>query len=212
MLQLVSASWTIRELRQRVEQALAGDDAPANRQVRAVPDERSIRYYTTLGLLDRPSLRGRTALYGPRHLAQLITIKRWQAEGRSLADIQQQLPTLDDAGLAGASGVELVAPPRATARRDFWRTEAVSAPEPAPEPAPESESEPEPDLVADSPATLLSFVELSLSPGVRLAFETSRPATDADATALLAAAQPLLAELRRRHLITTTLEPLENRR
>src|SRR5687768_3753091 len=123
MFWFVSASWTIKELRQRVEQALAHDEAPANGQVRAVPDERSIRYSPTLGLLDRPMRRGRTALYGARHLAQLVTIKRWQAEGRSLADIQQQLPTLDDAGLARASDVDLVVPPRASARRDFWRAE-----------------------------------------------------------------------------------------
>ena len=112
----MSASWTIRELRQQIEQALAGDEAPANGQVRAVPDERSIRYYTTLGLIDRPTLRGRTALYGRRQLAQVITIKRWQGEGRSLAEIQQQLPLLDDAGLARASGVELISSARPAAR------------------------------------------------------------------------------------------------
>ena len=39
----------------------------------------------------RPALRGRTALYGPRHLAQVVTIKRWQSEGRTLAEIQRQL-------------------------------------------------------------------------------------------------------------------------
>ena len=62
---------------------------------------------------------------------------------------------------------------------------------------------------------LQHLLELSLSPGVRLAFHTTRPATDADAAALLAAAQPLLAELLRRHLIpiTTTTDPhLEDRR
>jgi DNA-binding transcriptional MerR regulator len=90
--------WTIAELGRKVADALAttGYEGPANGQVRAVPNERSIRYYTTLGLLDRPvEIRGRTALYGPRHLMQLVAIKRLQARGHSLADVQ--------ATLAGAS-------------------------------------------------------------------------------------------------------------
>jgi hypothetical protein len=60
---------TIAELTARVAAALADDAGPDNRRIRAVPDERAIRYYTTLGLLDRPALTGRTAFYGPRHLA-----------------------------------------------------------------------------------------------------------------------------------------------
>ena len=82
------ASWTLAELAAEVAAALR-DVEPANGQVRAVPDERALRYYTTLGLLDRPAaMRGRTALYGPRHLLQLVAIKRRQAQGRSLAEIQ----------------------------------------------------------------------------------------------------------------------------
>jgi hypothetical protein len=72
--------WTIRELAAEVAAQLERYDAADNGQVRAVPDERSIRYYTTLGLIDRPAaMRGRTALYGRRHLAQLVAIKRLQA-------------------------------------------------------------------------------------------------------------------------------------
>lgn len=193
----MTATWTIRELSHEVEQRLAAEQAPANGQVRAVPDERSIRYYTTLGLLDRPHLHGRTALYGPRHLAQLIAIKRLQADGKSLAEIQQLLPTLDDAALARASGVALRPPPRAAGRRDFWR--AASTPEPAREASPTTS---EPALAAPPPAPALTpTLELPLAPGVRLAFTAARSATDADAAALLAAAAPLLAELVRRRLV-----------
>ena len=61
-------------------------------RVRQIPDVRTIRYYTTLGLLDRPSeMKGRTAFYGERHLLQLIAIKREQARGQSLVQIQEQL-------------------------------------------------------------------------------------------------------------------------
>jgi DNA-binding transcriptional MerR regulator len=86
--------WTIAELGRKVADALAttGYEGPVNGQVRAVPNERSIRYYTTLGLLDRPvEIRGRTALYGPRHLMQLVAIKRLQARGHSLAEVQAML-------------------------------------------------------------------------------------------------------------------------
>jgi hypothetical protein len=31
-------------------------------------------------------MQGRTALYGPRHLLQVVAVKRRQAQGRSLAE------------------------------------------------------------------------------------------------------------------------------
>ena len=66
----MDASWTISELCERVASALADAAEPPGGKARAVPDERAVRYYTTLGLLDRATLRGRTAYYGARHLAQ----------------------------------------------------------------------------------------------------------------------------------------------
>ncbi|MET0419156.1 MAG: MerR family transcriptional regulator, partial [Actinoplanes sp.] len=78
------------ELVQRVREALSAEYPGApNGRVRDVPDRRAIRWYTTIGLVDKPlGMRGRTALYGPRHLQQLVAIKRLQAAGRSLAQIQ----------------------------------------------------------------------------------------------------------------------------
>jgi DNA-binding transcriptional MerR regulator len=97
-----SALWTLDELVDRVRQALA--HAPAedqvDRRVRDVPDRRAIRWYTTIGLVDRPSgMRGRTALYGQRHLFQLTAVKRMQATGLSLAEIQPKLVWMDDHAL-----------------------------------------------------------------------------------------------------------------
>src|SRR5688572_18690594 len=99
--------WTLRELTAEVAAQLERNyQATDNGQVRAIPDERSVRYYTTLGLVDRPAaMRGRTALYGRRHLAQLVAIKRLQSLGKPLGEIQQLLPTLDDATLSRVSGV-----------------------------------------------------------------------------------------------------------
>src|SRR4029077_9053917 len=85
--------WTIDELSAAVSAALAqGYGGPPNGRVRDVPDRRTIRYYTTLGLIDRPAeMRGRTALYGRRHLLQLVAIKKLQSRGQSLTDVQRTL-------------------------------------------------------------------------------------------------------------------------
>jgi DNA-binding transcriptional MerR regulator len=94
--------WTLDELAERVDLALAVDyhGQPSGR-VRAVPDRRAIRWYTTIGLIDRPvAHRGRTALYGPRHLLQLVAVKRLQARGLPLVAIQQELAGATDGQLA----------------------------------------------------------------------------------------------------------------
>src|SRR5262245_35973848 len=93
--------FTLQELSARVERALSWDYAgQENGQVREIPDPRTIRYYATLGLVDRPDLlSGRTALYGRRHLLQIVAIKRLQAGGLSLAQVQEELLGLSDAAL-----------------------------------------------------------------------------------------------------------------
>jgi hypothetical protein len=95
----VDGTWTIAELAEQAADALlAGPGGPgeSSRQlsgrVRQVPNDRLIRWYVTVGLVDPPLSRaGRTARYGRRHLLQLVAIKRRQAEGRSLAEIQAEL-------------------------------------------------------------------------------------------------------------------------
>jgi hypothetical protein len=118
----VPSVWTLADLVSEVAARIAALPPPKNGQVRAVPDDRTIRYYVTLGLLDRPSaMRGRTALYGPRHVAQVIAIKRLQTMGRSLAEIQALWPTLDDPTLARMSGVALAGIRAPVARAEFWK-------------------------------------------------------------------------------------------
>lgn len=91
--------WTIGELAERAADVL-GPDSRANGRVRDVPNERLVRWYTTIGLLDPPSARrGRVALYGRRHLLQLVAIKRRQADGMSIAAIQMELAGATDATL-----------------------------------------------------------------------------------------------------------------
>lgn len=100
--------WRLDELVRRSQQLLALLPAGAgeSRRVRWQPDARLVRYYTTLGLLDRPAeLRGRTAYYRDRHLLQLLAIKTLQARGSSLQAVQAQLAGQPDAALAALIGL-----------------------------------------------------------------------------------------------------------
>ena len=78
-------TWRIDELAERAAAALVGTDAPAaSGRVTPVPDRRMLRYYTTLGLLDRPEVRGRVAYYGRRHLLQAWNVAAELAHRQAL--------------------------------------------------------------------------------------------------------------------------------
>jgi DNA-binding transcriptional MerR regulator len=125
-------SWTIAELAELAAETLAATDpagppsgpARADGRIRDVPNERLVRWYATVGLVDPPlSRRGRVARYGRRHLLQLVAVKRRQAEGRSLAEIQAELTGATDDTLAAVARVPDIqqtpeALPAAPAR--FW--------------------------------------------------------------------------------------------
>src|SRR5437016_5572308 len=85
-------SLTLDELCEEADRLLSAPSPETlDGRVREVPDARTVRYYTTLGLIDRPEMRGRTGYYGERHLLQLLAIKRLQAHGLPLAQIQSRL-------------------------------------------------------------------------------------------------------------------------
>lgn len=50
---------------------------------------RTVRYYVQVGLVDRPAGETRAARYGPRHLEQLLLIKKWTTAGVSLERIRE---------------------------------------------------------------------------------------------------------------------------
>jgi DNA-binding transcriptional MerR regulator len=182
--------WTIDELGAEVAAALAAGYAGApNARVREVPDRRTIRYYTTLGLLDRPAaMRGRTALYNRRHLRQLVAIKRLQARGLSLAEVQERLLGLNDAALARLAELPQGGPaPPSRATRDFWRAQPA---------------EPTARLV----------VEVPLQEDVRLLLASSRPIDDDELRAIRTAAAPLIKLLRARRLIDADTQTQKQRR
>jgi DNA-binding transcriptional MerR regulator len=78
---------------------------PDNRQAKAVPAARMIRYYTARGLLPRPGTRGRALVYGRRHLLQLVAIKRLQGQGMGLDEIAGRLLGISDSDLEELASV-----------------------------------------------------------------------------------------------------------
>lgn len=93
---------TLRELVDVTGELLAGMRVEQrDGRATAFPDSRAVRYYISLGLVDRPlGYRGTSALYGERHVLQLLATKVLQSGGRSLPAIQQQLLGRDDRALA----------------------------------------------------------------------------------------------------------------
>ncbi|HEU4396696.1 MAG TPA: MerR family transcriptional regulator [Actinomycetota bacterium] len=209
---MTEASWTLDELTERVGAALSvGYDGQPSGRVRDLPDRRAIRWYTTIGLVDRPAaMRGRTAMYGPRHLLQLVAIKRLQAQGRSLVAIQAELAGATDARLARVAQVaaaeelpaalgEGAAPaglPAATPapghglvrQARFWRERPVETVGTAAFPP-----------VGDA-AGVATLRGVRLGERATLLLDLARPLDDADLRAILDAAHPLLEALRARGL------------
>jgi hypothetical protein len=85
--------WTLDELVAEVATRLSASGLEqASSRTREVPDRRTVRYYTSLGLVDGPrEFRGKVGLYGERQLLQLLAIKQLQAQGEPLDAIQARL-------------------------------------------------------------------------------------------------------------------------
>ena len=57
---------------------------------KALVSRRTVRFYVALGLISPPQGRGRGRHYTDVHLQEILTIRRLQARGVSLAEIQAQ--------------------------------------------------------------------------------------------------------------------------
>ncbi|MEV8631822.1 MerR family transcriptional regulator [Streptosporangium sp. NPDC051023] len=223
--------WTIGELAERASAALS-PTAQLNGRVRDVPNERLIRWYATIGLLDPPSARrGRVALYGRRHLLQLIAVKRRQAEGLTIAEIQAELTGATDQTLesiadlrdpAEGNGRPERAAPRASRPR-FWAEPLAAAETPGPgptrqpgapasrprPPAPSAMSSAPPMPPPAPPASSAPSVPAAvvvhgvrLAPGVTLLLDGGgRTPSAGELAEIGAAAQALLAVLREHDLV-----------
>jgi hypothetical protein len=209
--------WTIHQLSAEIERALGGDySGVSNGRVRDVPDLRTIRYYTTLGLLDRPAeMRGRTALYGTRHLLQLVAIKRLQAQGLSLAQVQSRLTGAPDAVLRKISGVNAGATAAASNRSaaaagevdrpSFWKARpAASSASPPPQADSTETGPPESSSQIRSYEEMTPLHAIGLGDGVTMLLPAMRPIDPEDLAAIRKAAALLLKSLRLHQLIPST--------
>jgi DNA-binding transcriptional MerR regulator len=175
--------WTLEELNAHALRALAVAD-----------DElglRTLRYYATLGLLDRPSaMRGRKAFYGERHLLQLVAVKRLQAQGLPLSVVQARLhaastPTLralaalpDGFDAAHSEGDSVVVD---RSDEEFWAMPS--------------------SLVPTTQATPAQLLTVPLAPAVSVSLASHHALSAADLDAVHAAGAELVRVLRARGLI-----------
>lgn len=148
-------------------------------RVAAAPDERSIRFYQTAGIVD-PPLRydGRRAVYGFRHLLQLLAVKKLQQDGQPLALIQRGLAGRQTADLERAAG----------ATDDGSDTAARPAPH-----APDRLRAGATAQASAIPADGRPLVAVELGPGVTLTID---PARVDDPQALIARFAVVLARMR----------------
>jgi hypothetical protein len=160
-------------------------------------------------------MRGRTALYGHRHLLQLVAIKKLQARGLSLAQVQEQLLGASDETLGGlakqtgdaqgqAAAVQGADERRASSRA-FWKSRpvAVSDSPAKTEPVP-------PDRDAERPGLASAYQDVDLLQAVGLASQVTlllaatRQIHPSEIAPLRRAAAPLIRHLEDCRLI----EPL----
>ncbi|MEP6571077.1 MAG: MerR family transcriptional regulator [Gemmatimonadota bacterium] len=111
------APWSLRDLT-----ALAGAILetsgifPVNAAARARPTERTIRFYVARRLVSPPEGRGTAAIYGYRHLLQVLAIKLRQMDGVTLDALIREFAGLGgdviERRVAGALGAALPSPSR----------------------------------------------------------------------------------------------------
>lgn len=134
MTSLTPGTWSLDDLRKRVEEVLFldpvdGDDG----RVSPVPSTRTIRYYQSLGLVDKPSHEGNRALYTKRHLLQVIAVKRLQARGLNLTEVAECIyrrsnPLLQRIACLPSMDELAAARDKLDARRArFWSADVVPA-------------------------------------------------------------------------------------
>ncbi len=107
--------WNLRDLSSLCSAILeCSGIRPINAAATARPNERTIRYYVTRGIVTRPDGSGTSATYHYRHLLQILFIKLRQMEGAALASIRDEVGELSgdsvERRVAASLGSALPAP------------------------------------------------------------------------------------------------------
>jgi DNA-binding transcriptional MerR regulator len=128
-------------------------------RVAAVPDARTIRYYQTAGLVSKP-LRydGRQAVYGYRHLIEVVAVKLLQARGLTLAQVQRALAAATIAEIEAAVGDAL----------------DLASPSPAPAAPPPLDGQPQAAPAWPSATPTRGMVAAEVAPGVFVTVDPNR--------------------------------------
>ena len=184
----MNETYTIHELAARAAAAI-GETEQHSARVSEVPTERTIRYYTQLGILPKPlRFEGRTAIYGERHVQLLVAVKQLQVQGLTLSEVQQKLVGISDSELKTLSDTDPVPTPPRSTQREFWA---------------EAPADPESKETEDIEHGFSGALRLSDS--VLLVLEDlQRELQPSDLAAIQIAAGPLLKLLRTRNLVPGT--------
>jgi DNA-binding transcriptional MerR regulator len=159
--------------------------------VTSVPDERTIRYYLSEGLIQTPEEKqGTASVFSYLNLLQLLTVKRLQAEHLPIRKIrelvagksEQELETL--LGVRGPSG-------KKTEAKSYL--ESLLAPAPSPPPSMQDAAPPPQDFHSSH-----SWQRVEIEPGLELHVRSdySPPATTGKTRSLLERAIHRLRRLR----------------
>ena len=211
----MAKKFKIRRLRRLVAAALSTVEYQRSdsARIRAIPDVRTIRYYTTLGLIDGPAeMKGRTAYYSIRHVAQVVAIKRLQGQGLALAEIQTRLlglppkqlkkiaalpKNIDD--LADALPDESETPSseikeQAKKEQAFWKRAPTS-----------SSARSRKPRATSNVARPVAVVRIPIAPGTTIEVTQPSDTSNIDVLSIQSAAADLIEELRRQGLLPSPL-------
>jgi DNA-binding transcriptional MerR regulator len=107
---------------------------PASKRAALSLTGRSVRWYSTAGIIDAPGREGHTATYGRRHLLQILYTREAQATGVPLEKIREDTSALSTEDLTARVGLDLSSIPSdladVTPRKDspFWERQPTDSP------------------------------------------------------------------------------------
>ena len=165
--------------------------------VTSVPDERTIRYYMTEGLIQTPGEKqGTASLFSYLNLLQLLTVKKLQAEHLPIRKIRELVAGKSEQELEMLLGVGSVAPKKSRETDAKRYLESLLAPESAAFPIETAAAPPPPaPHMIDQTA---SWQRVEIEPGLELHIRSdySPPPTSGKTKSLLEKAIHRLRRLR----------------
>jgi DNA-binding transcriptional MerR regulator len=163
--------------------------------VTSVPDERTIRYYMSEGLIQTPEERqGTASVFGYLNLLQLLTVKKLQAEHLPIRKIRELVAGKNEQELETMLGVRAASGRKTEAKR-YLETLLASAPS---QPLMETSAAPPPPPPQAAAGQSHSWQRVEIEPGLELHIRSdySPPATGSRTKSLLEKAIHRLRRLR----------------